>query len=502
MLRSSLIAAGVGLLCSSALAQNVRTAVPITTKIRNAGTLDWATGTWHRTGGQAANAPGVDVMYDNTCAWSGGAFYVINERCFDQYEEGRIPGDDLSGDPFASLNPDTSQLCEVYFLAGFQYGYCTDEITPAQGGTDAVQTQIGFIEGPSVSGIGGDCMNAALTIGSANPPSGGGLGLPPANFGGPNDLFVDIAGLPGTNQVAPTACWLITIDLSNNANGGFAFSANGGNGSFQNDGTDFFNVLYGLRGTTLTLGASTTGFFAGGDPANATPGAGAFGVPQGADQFGPCGSGLDIQDATWVNIDGTPVGSSTPSNCYATIAAGSNCYFFGGWPAFLFSDTFLIMNSSGVCASSGGQDWSTYCTAKASSSGCLATLSGSGPTLVSGANNFTVTMSGAQGQRPGIFIGGKSGPSAIGFFGGTLCVQPPLKRGLIKFTGGVANTCTGSYNQLINNGNSFPPGGTGFDSGAGTSSWMQGWYRDPALMSPQGPSFDIALSNGIALTWN
>ena len=503
---------GVALLSCSALAQNSRSGlIPITSPIRDAGTLDWSTGTWHRQGGAQANGTGFNVIYDNRCTWTGGAFYIGNANCWQQYEEARLPTTDAA-DPFLqTAGLAAAQLCDCYFLSSFQFGYCTDEITPGQGGSGNVQIQIGFIEGPNVSGIGGDCMNAALTIGSTNPPSGGALGFPPANFGGPNDLFADIQGLPGTNQVAPTACWTVTIDLSNNANGGFEFCGNGGDVTFDNDGTDYFNILYGLQGTT-ELGAAATGFFQAAEPLKAAPGAGAFGLPTVNDPNtgnSPCGTGLDAEDRSWINVDNNPVGTPNTAACPATTTAngplpgGSNCYILGtGWPAAPFADVFMLMTSSTTCASTSGADWMTYCTAKASSSGCLASLSGSGNTLVSGANNFTVTMSGAQGQRPGIFIGGKSAPSAIAFFGGTLCVQPPLKRGLIKFTGGVANTCTGSYNQLINNGNSFPPGGTGFDSGAGTTSWMQGWYRDPALMSPQGPSFDIALSNGIELDWN
>lgn len=511
MLRSSLIAAGVGLLCSSALAQNVRTAVPINVPIKDGGTLDWATGTWHHNSGSFANAPGANVIFENTCNFSGGAFYSPNANCWDQYDEGRLPTGDAA-DPFNStVGLDAGQLCSVYALCGFQYGYCTDEITPAQGGVGNVQHQIAFIEGFATSGVGGICMDAGGALGSPIPPSGAPSGnakpdpsVPQAPFAGPNDLYIDLQGLPGAAANGNTNCWLITLDLSNTPNGGFAFAGDGGDG-FQGtaDGADSFNILYGLRGNTET-GATATGFFLAGDFAVAG-GTGAFGVPQGLDPLDgvtPCGTGLDIADASWINEDGSIVGSTAVTNC-VSIAGNlpSNCYFFGGWPAAPVSDAYMIMWANTTCIQgTGGSSITPYCTAKASSSGCLASMGGSttGP-VVSGANDWSVQCTGMQANRPGIFFGSNIAQAAINFQGGTLCVQPPTKRSPILFTAGTNNTCTGTFTLLINNGAFFPPpnAGSGFDGGPGGTSFMQAWYRDPALMD----GFDTALSNGLQIDW-
>ena len=505
MLRSSLITAGVGLLCSSALAQNVRTPVPINVPIKDGGTLDWATGTWTRNGGAFANAPGANVIFENTCNFSGGAFYSPNAECWDQYEEGRLPTLDPA-DPFTATiagNGDASQVCACYFLCGFQFGYCSNE-NPNGGGR--VNLQIGLLEGANVSGIGGDCMNAGGALATPSPPSGApaNLGLPPANFGGPNDLFVDISGLPGTSTPLGNAgCWLITIDLSNNANGGFKFCGDGGDGMFSGDASDNFNWLFGQRGTS-EFGATPTGPFLAGD-FQVAGGTGAFGIPQGTLLGVPCGTGLGIGDFQWINIDGQPVGSTSLAACQdggGALPAGSNCYFFGGWPANPVADAYLVMWASTVCetGAGGAGDITAYCTAKASSSGCLASMGGStnGP-IVSGANNWSVVMSDAQGQRPGIFFGSNTSAAALAFQGGFLCVQPPTKRSVILFTGGTANTCNGTFSLQINNGASFPPplAGSGFDAGPGGTSFMQGWYRDPALMD----GFDTALSDGLQIDW-
>lgn len=520
MLRSSLIAAGVGLLCSSALAQNVRTALPITSQIKDGGTLDWATGTWHRNTGSIANAPGASVIYENTCTWSGAAFYAGNGTCWDQWEEGRLPTGDPA-DPFSATitaNGDINQVCDCYFLCGFQFGYCTLE-NPTVG---SVQFQFGFTEGPNASGIGGDCMNGfAAALATPVPPYGAPSGNPKPDFAlgqfpgtGPNDLYFDIAGLPGTQSPAGNAgCWVITLDLSNNANGGFTFCGDGGDASYQNDGTDYFNWLFGMRGTT-ELGTGATGMFISGAPfqPGTGPGTGALGIPQGIDPLDgvtPCGSGLDSTDHSWINVDGAGNGSTNLANACtsvlnAPLPAGSNCYFFGGAPANPFGDAWMVMWASGcetddTDLGGGGGDITNYCAAKASSSGCLATLGGTnnGP-IVSGANNWSVVMTGAQGNRPGIFFGSNTAQAAIAFQGGTLCVQPPTKRSVTLFTFGTNNMCDGGFSLMVNTGVFFPPPLPGFfDAGPGGTSFMQAWYRDPALMD----GFDTALSDGLQIDW-
>lgn len=149
---------------------------------------------------------------------------------------------------------------------------------------------------------------------------------------------------------------------------------------------------------------------------------------------------------------------------------------------------------------SGDGSWFSYCSAKASSSGCLAQLSGSSTTSVgpvSGAGDFTVTMSGAEGQRPGILFASMTGLTTLPFFGGTMCMLPPLRREPALFTGGTAGACDGSFGVVVNDGNPFPPAGTGIDAGPGGTSWVQGWYRDRLL----GDGFDVALSNAIQINW-
>ncbi len=134
-----------------------------------------------------------------------------------------------------------------------------------------------------------------------------------------------------------------------------------------------------------------------------------------------------------------------------------------------------------------------YCTAKASSSACLASLTTSDPAAlpVSGASDYSLIAVGVQGQRNGLIVSGVQGPALIPFQGGTLCVNPPLARSAVQNSGGTLGNCDGSLTVLLNDGSSS------FDPGPGTTVWAQAWYRDPLL----GDGFDSALSDGIAVQY-
>ena len=137
----------------------------------------------------------------------------------------------------------------------------------------------------------------------------------------------------------------------------------------------------------------------------------------------------------------------------------------------------------------------TYCAAKASSASCVAQISASSVLpAISGANDFSILASGTQGLKNGLLFGGLSGATATPFLGGTLCVQPPLKRGVISSSGGTSSiSCDGSFSVVVNDGVPFP---SAFDGQPGNTAWYQFWYRDP--MSPGG----AALSDGLSVKFH
>ena len=135
-----------------------------------------------------------------------------------------------------------------------------------------------------------------------------------------------------------------------------------------------------------------------------------------------------------------------------------------------------------------------FCTAKTSSAGCVASISGSGGQPTSGANDYSVNASSVQGQKFGVLFGGNNGAANIPFNGGILCVNPPTRRSAIVDSGGSGpNACDGSYSVIVNDGIVFPGG---LDAGSGNSGWYQYWYRDPNNGAGQ---LGTALSNAAQL---
>jgi len=123
----------------------------------------------------------------------------------------------------------------------------------------------------------------------------------------------------------------------------------------------------------------------------------------------------------------------------------------------------------------------TYCTGKLGGVGCATRIDTSPAALnpVSGAADYAVTAVAVQELQDGIVFGGIGGPANFPFSGGgTLCIQPPLKRGPLVPSGGIdANSCSGTLSTIVNDGLGLPPG---LDPGPGNTAWYQYWVRAPA----------------------
>jgi hypothetical protein len=129
----------------------------------------------------------------------------------------------------------------------------------------------------------------------------------------------------------------------------------------------------------------------------------------------------------------------------------------------------------------------TYCTAKPTTiPGCFATLSGFGLPLVSTPQNFTILCTNVPGGNPGIFFWGKSGPAAIPFAGGFLCVAGQIVRSGPLSPSGTFGVCNGNY---WFGGQNF-----GADWAQGDTLWTQCWFRDP------GNILHSSFSDGLSVT--
>ena len=135
----------------------------------------------------------------------------------------------------------------------------------------------------------------------------------------------------------------------------------------------------------------------------------------------------------------------------------------------------------------------SYCTSKFNSLGCLPQIASSGRASVTDPNPFDVFAVMELNFRNGLYFYGYAGPAALPFFGGTLCVTPPLRRTSVQNAGGTpppAMDCSGTFtfamNALIQ---------SGMDPLLVVGQQINGqyWSRDPP--NPDGTG--VALSNGI-----
>ncbi len=123
----------------------------------------------------------------------------------------------------------------------------------------------------------------------------------------------------------------------------------------------------------------------------------------------------------------------------------------------------------------------SYCSAGASSNGCVATLSSSGAPSASYATPFVVTANGVDAQRSGLVFYGVNGRGAApwGATSSFVCVKAPLQRTGQLDSGGTAGACDGALTFDWNAFHAAQPGALGQPFQAGERVWIQGWYRDP-----------------------
>jgi hypothetical protein len=87
-----------------------------------------------------------------------------------------------------------------------------------------------------------------------------------------------------------------------------------------------------------------------------------------------------------------------------------------------------------------------YCTAQTNTLGCLPQIGAQGTPSASSTSGFRVSVRNVRNQQNGMLLYGTNGRAAIPWLGGTLCVQPPLRRTpLVNSRGSAApaNDCSG-----------------------------------------------------------
>jgi hypothetical protein len=132
----------------------------------------------------------------------------------------------------------------------------------------------------------------------------------------------------------------------------------------------------------------------------------------------------------------------------------------------------------------------TYCTAKVDSLGCTPSIGYSGlPTISTGPDNFFITATNVLNNKSGIMLWGGAQASTP-FFGGTLCIAPPIIRTSIQSSGGnpPPSDCSGSYSYHFSQAYM-----TSHFLSAGSTVYAQYWSRDPGFAFPN----NIGLTDGV-----
>lgn len=125
---------------------------------------------------------------------------------------------------------------------------------------------------------------------------------------------------------------------------------------------------------------------------------------------------------------------------------------------------------------------STYCVAKTNSQNCVPQIGWSGAPSKAIADSFVLDATNVLNNKNGLMFWGLA-PANIPFLGGTLCVQPPLKRTAVQSSGGnpPPSDCSGAYTFHFSHAymaaEAIP---------AGTPITAQFWSRDPLASSGVG----------------
>jgi len=130
-----------------------------------------------------------------------------------------------------------------------------------------------------------------------------------------------------------------------------------------------------------------------------------------------------------------------------------------------------------------------YCTAKTNSLGCAPAMGFTGAPSVSVGDNFHVAADNILNFKSGLLIW-SYGFGSIPLGGGTLCMNPPIRRTSIQNSGGLllGSNCTGVFDFHFSHAYMASLG-----VAAGDTLYAQYWSRDPGFAAPN----DINLTNAL-----
>ena len=208
----------------------------------------------------------------------------------------------------------------------------------------------------------------------------------------------------------------------------------------------------------------------------------------GPGPFGPFGDELDGLDITMFPV----------LDCNSNGFEDAWDIAFFGWPDLNLNGVpdfcdIAFGTSADVSPANGVPDEvecgtvGTYCVPKTNSLGCNPIIWSKGTPCMTCSAPFTIDAVNIISKKNGLLFYGY-GPANLPWLGGTLCVQPPLRRTSILNSQGVfpPNNCSGAYTFDMN---AWIQSLTDPFLTVGSTAFAQFWYRDPA--HPDGTGIGI-----------
>ncbi|MEM8711283.1 MAG: hypothetical protein AAGG01_10050 [Planctomycetota bacterium] len=372
-----------------------------------------------------------EPIYNNTAVPPQGSFFT-NQFDLKVYDEGRIP---------STSSPDVVGTQDSYNISSISLQYVTDATDPSLGGT-GITIEIEIYESYATCDV-PDTMT--------NPPL----------------ATITLPGLPGSTT-GNAAGFIFDVDVSGL---GICIQADG-DGVYSDGTSDLFGWSFQV---TDTADATSAGPFLRGDPDNQPSGdATAFQNPGAA-----AGSGLGTVDAFGrLNADGS-----------------TQCLFFGGYPANIFSSFGIVLRSplTGGCPGGIGAQ---LCAGVANSTGTGAVLTSAGDASAA-ANALTLDVARLPMNSMGYFIVSQDSNVVMNPGGseGNICIASFV---IGRYAGDVLDSGMAGAVSFSPDLTSIPVASGGMP---GSSAAMAGdvynfqyWYRDTSMGGMATSNFSSALS--------
>ena len=464
---------------------------PITAPIRYAGVYHLGTGSWTQNGGQgAATASGTAIIYDNTCP--GGYMAPMPQNCR-FVDEGRLPSTTslVLPNSWGLGNDSEVGTQNSYTIDGFQFAYCTNEVTPRV-------YNINFYEAYD-----------RCTVSPATPTAG----------------FI-VSGLPASTAAGTQACWLVDLDLCA-ASLSFAMQADA-DGTYQGLQTgvgDTFGWSLQLTSPTPNNGDGpilTGGAFTAGSPQGCSASDGTVFDTGTISPVYPANSeaislGCGTLAAGATPEAGTGMGSQDEFRMEGFPGLGDGCYWFNGvvpanYTLQLYSSNVTLPStspsvpfcdpaSSGVIACPCGNP------AAGSNMGCDNSAATGGASIASsgtasvGSDSLVFTTAGQRPTGTTILLQGSTALAAgVSFGQGVRCAGGALKRLYVKTAAGGSITAPN-----IPGGDptvSAKSASLGDIIAPGTHRYYQAYYRDPVVLGGCAATFTFNITNAGDVLWN